>query len=156
MKEADIPDLNIFMMCEELNHSALTELSADYSIGSCKPDELAIWKAMPFDDADLAKEYEGFMSDYFATTYGGKEDLFFAKTLVVRDRRNRPVATCLSWKAYDEFMTIQWFNVLKGSEEQGIGRALLSNIMQDLKPHDYPVYLHTQPSRPCTAEAVRT
>ncbi|KAM3095861.1 hypothetical protein ACKFKF_24025 [Phormidesmis sp. 146-12] len=34
---------------------------------------------MPFDDADLAKGYEGFMSDYFTTTYGGKEELFLPK-----------------------------------------------------------------------------
>ncbi len=35
---------------------------------------------MPFDDANLAKEYGGFMSDYFTTTYGEQENLFFAKT----------------------------------------------------------------------------
>jgi ribosomal protein S18 acetylase RimI-like enzyme len=146
MKEAEIPDKNIFMMCSALNRNALTELPASYTIASCRPDELSIWKTMPFDDADLAKEYEGFMSDYFTTTYGGKAELFFAKTLFVRDWQNRPVATCLSWKAYDEFNTIQWFKVLKEYEGQGIGRALLSIVMQELKPCDYPVYLHTQPS----------
>jgi hypothetical protein len=30
--------------------------------------------------------------------------------------------------------------------ERGIGRALLSIVMQKLEQHDYPVYLHTQPS----------
>lgn len=146
MKEEEIPDKNIFMMCEALNRNSLTELPASYSIRSCRPDELGIWKTMPFDDADLAKEYEGFMSDYFTTTYGGKEELFFAKTLFVCDRQDKPIATCLSWKAYNEFNTIQWFKVLKGYEGQGIGRALLSIIMQELEMRDYPVYLHTQPS----------
>jgi len=146
MKEEEIPDKNIFMMCEALNRNALTELSANYSVRNCSPDELGIWKAMPFDDADLAKSYEGFMSDYFATTYGGKEELFFAETLFVCDRHDKPVATCLGWKAYNEFNTIQWFKVLKEYEGQGIGRALLSIIMQKLKMRDYPVYLHTQPS----------
>jgi ribosomal protein S18 acetylase RimI-like enzyme len=146
MEEEEIPDLNIFMICEALNRNSLTELPASYSIRSCRPDELGVWKMMPFDDANLAKEYEGFMSDYFATTYGGKEELFFDKTLFVCDRQNKPIATCLSWNAYDEFITIQWFKVLKEYEGQGIGRALLSIIMQKLGMHDYPVYLHTQPS----------
>jgi ribosomal protein S18 acetylase RimI-like enzyme len=146
MKEEEIPDKNIFMICQTLNHNSLTELPASYSIRNCRPDELDIWKMMPFDDANLAKEYEGFMSDYFTTTYGGKEELFFAKTLFVCDQQDRPIATCLSWKAYDEFNTIQWFKVLKEYEGQGIGRALLSIIMQELEMRDYPVYLHTQPS----------
>jgi ribosomal protein S18 acetylase RimI-like enzyme len=146
MKEEEIPDANIFMMCSALNRNSLTELPASYSIRSCRPDELGIWKMMPFDNPDLAKEYEGFMSDYFTTTYGGKEELFFAKTLFVCDGQDRPIATCLSWKAYNEFNTIQWFKVLKKYEGQGIGRALLSIVMQELEIRDYPIYLHTQPS----------
>ena len=55
MKEEEILDKNIFMMCETLNRNALSELSASYSVRNCRPDELGIWKAMPFDDADLAK-----------------------------------------------------------------------------------------------------
>ena len=146
MKEEEIPDKNIFMLCEALNRNSLTELPVSYSIRSCRPDELDLWKTMPFDDADLAKEYEGFMSDYFTTTYGGKEEFFFAKTLFVCDWQDKPIATCLSWKAYNESNTIQWFKVLKEYEGQGIGRALLSTIMQKLEMRDYPVYLHTQPS----------
>lgn len=146
MKEEEIPDKNIFMMCETLNRDAITELPASYSIRSCRPDELGIWKTMPFDDDDLAKEYEEYMSDYFTTTYGGKEELFFAKTLFVCNRQDQPIATCLNWQAYDEFNTIQWFKVLKEYEGQGIGRALLSIVMQKLEMRDYPVYLHTQPS----------
>jgi ribosomal protein S18 acetylase RimI-like enzyme len=146
MKEAEIPDLNIFMMCESLNRHALTELPVGYSLRNCRHDELGIWKMMPFDNPDLSKEYDRFMSDYFTVTYGGKEELFFAKTLFVCDRQDRPIATCLIWKAYDQFNTIQWFKVLKECEGQGIGRALLSIVMQKLEPHDYPVYLHTQPS----------
>jgi ribosomal protein S18 acetylase RimI-like enzyme len=146
MKEEEIPDKNIFMMCSALNRNALVELPASYSIRNCRPDELGVWKTMPFDDAELAQEYEEFMSDYFTTTYGGKEKLFFAKTLVVCDLQNKPVATCSIWKAYNTFNTIQWFKVLKKYEGQGIGRALLSIVMQELEMRDYPVYLHTQPS----------
>jgi ribosomal protein S18 acetylase RimI-like enzyme len=145
MREEEIPDKNIFMMCESLNRNSLTELPTGYFIRTCQPNELDAWKTMPFDDPELAKEYEGFMSDYFTMTYGGREDLFFSKTLFVCDRQDKPIATCLSWNAYDEFMTIQWFKVLKEYEGQGIGRALLSIVMLELEMHDYPVYLHTQP-----------
>jgi hypothetical protein len=68
---------------------------------------------MPFDDRNLAKQYDGFMSDYFATTYGEKETLFFANTLFACDEHSKPVATCSHWKAYGQFNTIQWFKVLK-------------------------------------------
>jgi ribosomal protein S18 acetylase RimI-like enzyme len=146
MKESEIPEKNIFMMCSALNRNALTEMPANYSIRSCRSDELDIWKKMPFDDANLAKEYDDFMSDYFTTSYGGKAELFFARTLFVCDLQDKPIATCLIWKAYDEFNTIQWFKVLKEYEGQGIGRALLSVVMQELEMSDYPVYLHTQPS----------
>jgi voltage-gated potassium channel len=76
MPEQEIPDKNIFMMCEILNRDALTEIPTGYSIRSCRSDELAIWKAMPFDDIDIAKEYEGFMSDYFNVTYAIVRTLF--------------------------------------------------------------------------------
>jgi ribosomal protein S18 acetylase RimI-like enzyme len=146
MKESEIPDRNIFMMCESLHRNALSELPIGYSFRKCIYDELGIWKTMPFDNLDLAKEYDGFMTDYFTVTYSGKEELFFAKTLFVCDWQDKPIATCSTWKAYDEFNTIQWFKVLKEYEGRGIGRALLSIVMQKLEQHDYPVYLHTQPS----------
>jgi ribosomal protein S18 acetylase RimI-like enzyme len=146
MKEAEIPDRNIFMMCKSLNCTALSELPIGYSLRNCRRDELDIWRKMPFDNPDLATEYDNFMTDYFTVTYGGKEEQFFARTLFVCDDRDKPIATCLTWKAYDEFNTVQWFKVLKECEGKGIGRALLSIVMQKLERCDYPVYLHTQPS----------
>ena len=145
MKEEDIPDKNIFMICEAADSKAFSELPAGYAVRNCRPDELDIWKAMPFDDPAQAKEYEGFMTDFFSTVYGGKEEMFFAGTLFVCDARDKPVATCLLWKAYGEFNTVHWFKVLKEYEGRGIGRALLSIIMRNLERSDYPVYLHTQP-----------
>ena len=41
---------------------------------------------------------------------------------------------------------IHWFKTLKKHEGKGIGRALLSYIMNSLEEEEYPVYLHTQPS----------
>jgi ribosomal protein S18 acetylase RimI-like enzyme len=145
MTDEEIPDKNVFMMCEALNRGALSELPDGYFVRNCRPDELNIWKAFPFDEVGFTEEYDRFMTDFFKTTYGGKEDLFFAGTLFVCDKKDTPIATCLLWKAYDEFNTIHWFKVLKKYEGRGVGRALLSIIMRDLKPEDYPVYLHTQP-----------
>lgn len=141
----DIPDKNIFMMCEALNAEALSELPEGYHVRSCRPDEYDIWKAMPFDDPATAAEYDAFMEGFFRDTYAGKEDLFYSGTLFVCDARDKPVATCLLWRAYDEFNTIHWFKVLKEYEGRGIGRALLSIIMKSVKEAGYPVYLHTQP-----------
>lgn len=145
MKEEEIPDKNVFMMCQALNPNALSELPKEYFVRSCRPEELDIWKAMPFDEVGFTEEYDQFMTDFFEATYGGKEDLFFAKTLFVCNKKDEPIATCLLWKVYDEFNTIHWFKVLKEYEGKGIGRALLSIIMKDLSKEDYPVYLHTQP-----------
>jgi len=108
-------------------------------------DELKIWKAFPFDNSEEVIEYEPFMTHFFETTYGGKEDQFFANTLFICDSSDQPIATCLLWKAYEEFNTIHWMKVLKGYEGLGIGRALLSLLMKDLSQEEYPVYLHTQP-----------
>lgn len=47
-----------------LNIEAITELPKGNHICFCRKDELEIWKAMPFDTAELAREYNGFMIDY--------------------------------------------------------------------------------------------
>ncbi|WP_235782039.1 GNAT family N-acetyltransferase [Paenibacillus senegalensis] len=86
------------------------------------------------------------MESYFQEVYADKEDQFYEKCLFVCDSDDRPVATCFAWKAYDAITTIQWWKVLRQYEGQGIGRALLSIVMQSLSDEDYPVFLHTQPS----------
>lgn len=146
MTESEIPDKNIFMVCNHLNLNALSELPEGYKVRTCRRDEIAIWKVFPFDSPEEAVEYEPFMTDYFQTTYGAQEDLFFSNTVFVCDKQDKPVGTCLLWKAYGAFNTIQWFKVLKTHEGKGIGRALLSLILKDLNGADYPIYLHTQPS----------
>ncbi|NRB53302.1 MAG: GNAT family N-acetyltransferase [Saprospiraceae bacterium] len=143
--EEEIPDLDLFMMCPQLNRSALIPLPDGYHVRSCRKDELPIWKAFPFDNPTEAKEYEGFMTGFFHSTYGGKEEQFYQDTLFICDEKDQPIATCLLWKAYGLFNTIHWLKVLKGFEGRGIGRALLSIILQDLPDTAYPIYLHTQP-----------
>ncbi len=146
MKEEEIPDLNIFMMCEKAPGSgAFSDLPEGFSVRNCRPEELDVWKAFPFDDPETARQYYRYMTDSFETIYGGQEALFFANTLFVCDADDRPVATCAHWRSYDAFNAIHWFKVLKSHEGKGIGRALLSIIMRRFAPRDFPVYLHTQP-----------
>lgn len=142
----EIPDLNIFMMCKKLNEKTLSELPSNFHVRTCRKDEFDIWASFPFDKKEDALLYYDFMVDYFNTVYANKENLFYQKCLFVCDENDKPVATCFIWKAYDEINTVHWFKTLKGYEGLGIGRALLSIIMKELKEEDYPVYLHTQPS----------
>ena len=141
----EIPDKNIFMMCKKVNPNAFTNLPADFHIRNCSVEELDIWKQMPFDNPKEAAEYQPFMDDYFETVYGNNRSLFFEKTLFVCDKEDRPIATCLIWKSYGAFNTIQWLKVKKEVEGKGIGRALLSLLLKDLPEADFPIYLHTQP-----------
>jgi ribosomal protein S18 acetylase RimI-like enzyme len=145
MKE-EIPDKNLFMMCKALNRNALSELPKEYHIRTCRREELDIWKGIHFDDEKSAKEAYGFMTKFFNDVYADKQDLFFQKCLFVCDKNHTPMGTCFVWKAYDKINTIHWFKVLKSYEGLGIGRGLLSIVMNSLADNDYPVYLHTQPS----------
>lgn len=144
--ENEIPDKNLFMMCRKINMDAFSKLSIEYHIRTCRRNELDLWKAMPFDDMKTAKEYEGFMTDYFNDVYKDRESLFFEKCIFVCNKNDTPVGTCFAWKAYGSITTIHWFKIAKNLEGLGIGRALLSYVLNDIDVKDYPIYLHTQPS----------
>jgi GNAT superfamily N-acetyltransferase len=142
----DIPDLNLFMVCDELNLKAISKIPDGFCIRSLGHHEYDLWKSFPFDTKKECEEYSHFMDEYFETTFAKNSDKFFDDTLVVCDKDDRAIATCLLWKSYNNFYTIQWFKVLKEYEGLGIGRALLSVIMCSAKNIQYPIYLHTQPS----------
>ncbi len=142
----NIPDKNLFMMCRKLNTGALSALPKGFFFRLCKKDELNIWKDMHFDDKNTALEYRGYMDKFFDDVYAPYGDLFFERCLFVCDNKDKPVATCFSWKIYDKITTLHWFKVVKEYENRGIGRALLSKVMSELKGSEYPVFLHTQPS----------
>ena len=146
MTEVEIPDYNIFMMCERLDKNALAELNKDYYFRNCRPNELDLWKAFPFDTEKTPEDYEGFMNQYIEETYRENMDLFFKNTLFVCDKHEKAVATCSHWKAYGKINTIQWLKTSKSYEGKGIGRALLSEIMKSFDNADFPIYLHTQPA----------
>ncbi|MEE3343163.1 MAG: GNAT family N-acetyltransferase [Bacilli bacterium] len=147
LKEQDIPDLNIFMMCDRLNTKALSKLSEEFYIRTCREDELKLWKEFPFDNAQDKKDNINYMTNYFNDVYSNKIDEFYKRCLFVCEKKtDKPIATCFIWKSYNKINTIHWFKTLKEYEGKGIGRALLSYIMLSLDQEDYPVFLHTQPS----------
>lgn len=141
-----ISDKNLFMMCRKLNHQALSDLPTGYHIRNCTEQEIDLWKGIHFDDRDTARQYYDFMTGFFNNVYASKASQFFRQCLFVCDSYDNPVGTCFVWKAYNKINTIHWYKVLKDYEGQGIGRALLSEVIKDLPVDAYPVYLHTQPS----------
>ena len=140
-----VEDKHLFMICPSLNVNAMRELPVGYHVRFCREDELGIWKAMQFNSAEEATEYDDFMTDFFNQVYRAKGDLFFQSCVLVCDEQDKPVGTCFLWKAYDQIWTVHWYKVLKEYEGKGIGRALLSYVMQSLPENEYPVFLHTHP-----------
>ncbi len=145
MLEKNIPDKNIFMMCEKLNKNALTKLPDGFYIRHPREDEIDLWCYFPFDSKEEQLKNYDYMLDYFNKVYD--KDLFLKTCLFVcEEKTDKPVCTCFIWKSYDKINTIHWFKTLKEYEGKGIGRALLSAIMSSLDDKDFPIYLHTQPS----------
>ncbi|MDR0928746.1 MAG: GNAT family N-acetyltransferase, partial [Oscillospiraceae bacterium] len=140
------PDLNIFMMCDKVNPAAYQSMPAGYHIRHIREDELEFWKHMHIDtdDSTTQKEFGAYMSEYFERVYAPKGDLFYKSCLMAVNDDDEPVATCFAWKAYGRYTTIHWYKTIKAYEGKGIGRALLSAVMQSIASDDYPVYLHTQ------------
>jgi len=144
-----IPSKDLFMMCPALEHSALRELPRGFHFRMCRRDELTIWKEMLLDfphTPEVHDEYMRVMTDYYNSVYARKSDLFFRKCLLVCNESDTPVGRGFIWKAYDKINTVHWYKVLKEYENRGIGRAILTAVMKELKEEDFPVYLHTHPS----------
>ena len=136
-----IPDYNLFMMCERLQKNAMAPLPPGYSVWHCREEEQEIWKAL---NAGSLQDLP-FLTDYFERVYRGKGSLFFEKCLFVCDGQDRPVGTCFLWKAYGEITTLHWLKVLPQLEGHGLGRGLLSHVLSEAAPEEYPIYLHTHP-----------
>lgn len=145
MLERDIPDLNIFMMCEEVNTKAFKDIPKGFHVRNCRKKELDIWKRFPFDTEEDKTLYYDYMTTYFENVYLPCQDLFYEQCLFVCDENDTPVATCFLWKAYQKVYTIHWLKVLKEYEGLGLGRAILTEIMKNIPKEWFPVYLHTQP-----------
>lgn len=143
----EIPDLNLFMVrtpSAEQDSCPGGELPEGFYFDLCRPDELDIWKAFPFDTPEQAAEYRPYMDKYFDRVYRPREQEFFARCLFVRDRAGEPAATAFLWDAYGSVPTLHWLKTRREHEGKGIGRALLTKL---LLAEDAPetICLHTQP-----------
>lgn len=138
-------NFNLFMVCHALKNAALSSLPPGYSLEFCRPEDLAFWKGMHFDDAASAAENRPYMDAYFERVYAPHGNAFYERCLLAREPKGGIVGSCFAWPAYGRVSTIHWFKVLKGYEGRGIGRGLLSAVMQGIRHEGYPVCLHTQP-----------
>ena len=138
----EIPAYNLFMMCESLRREAFAPLPAGYSVRLCREDELETWMAL---NAGSPESFP-FLQDYYQRVYQNKGKLFFEKCLFVCDSQDTPVGTCFLWKAYGKITTLHWLKVLPQLEGLGLGRGLLSQVLAQAGPEDFPIYLHTHPS----------
>ena len=137
---------NIFMLCDRVCPDAFRELPCGYSVRLCRKEELPVWEGMLFDDCDPGGRLVDAVRNFYRQVYEPFGDLFFDRCLFVVDSGDVPVATAFIWKAYCAVTTLHWFKVRAEYQNRGIGRALLSVILGGLRPGDYPVLLHTQPS----------
>ena len=137
----DIPELNLFMKCSCLQEEAFGKLPEGYTVRLCRRDELEIWKVLALEEP----QYVDYLTEYFDAVYADKADEFFERCLFVCDPQGKPVGTCFLWKAYGKIETIHWLHVLPEYEGLGLGRALLTEVLQQAKAEDFPIYLHTHP-----------
>jgi GNAT superfamily N-acetyltransferase len=138
-------NLNIFMMCEQVNQSAFTPMPDGFHVRNLAESDFDTWKKFPFNDPGTAREYDQNMIESFEITNGRRKQEFFEKTVFVCDKDHSPVATCLLWRAYEKIYTVHWFKTLLSHEGIGIGRALLSLILRGVTAEHYPILLHTHP-----------
>ena len=139
----EIPSLNLFMMCEQPRQAAFRPLPMGFHLRLCTPQEVPLWGKMNVDDPSSPT----YMADYFAQVYAPRQEEFFRRCTFLCTEAGQPVATCFLWPAYGgRLHTLHWFKVLPEYEGQGLGRALLTCLLQDLPQGERPLYLHTHPS----------
>ncbi|WP_444685740.1 N-acetyltransferase family protein [Alkalicoccus luteus] len=138
---AQLPEINLFMVCHEPNRKAFTAFPSDVSVRSMRAEDLPAWMAMPFDDPADASAYRPFMEEYVKRVYSSDMERFFRQTTIVEDEK-RIIGVCTRWKAYGKLETVHWLKTVPDWEGKGIGRALMTQLLEEAK---LPVYLHTQP-----------
>ena len=140
-----VEDYNLFMMCESLETSALSKIPRGFHSRYCRSDEIDLWLEFPFDHSHEVDTHKRFMVSFFERVYKPRQGDFLKSCLFLCDSEDVPVATCFLWNSYEKINTIHWLKVRKDWEGRGLGRAVLSLVLEDTVSEDYPIYLHTQP-----------
>jgi len=133
-----IGQMHLFMRCDTANAAAFCDLPVGYSFRTCRPDELEIWTQTATDP-----RYAKYALEFYDRVYAGHADEFFRRCLFVCDENDKPIATSGIMRSCGCISTVGWTRVIPAHEGKGIGRALLTRLMQSA---DFPVYLHTQPT----------
>ena len=139
-----LPEDNIFMYCNKVNKKAFTILINEYNFRYLYKTELEIWKSLPF-DSNYSETHEYFMTDYYNRVYKIRENEFYDKCIVVCNKNNEIIGSCFLWKLDEKINTLHWLKIKKEYEGKGIGRALISKILENVSKTDLPIFLHTQP-----------
>ena len=129
---------NLFMMCEKPEAAAFRPLAAGFTFRLVRPEELELWKA-----AAVEAPFIPDVSAYFNRVYAGRQEEFFRQAYFLCDGSGRPSATGLLWKAWGKVSSLGWIRTLPAYEGRGIGRMLLSALLERA---EYPLFLHTQPT----------
>ena len=143
-QQEQLPEENIFMYCDKVNEGAFTKLTNDYNFRYLYRTELEIWKSLPF-DSDYTEANKLYMADYYNRAYKIRENEFYAKCVVVCNKDNEIIGSCFLWKLDEKINTLHWLKIKKEYEGKGIGRALISKVLENIEEIDLPVFLHTQP-----------
>lgn len=138
---AQLPEKNLFMMCPAPRPDAYAPFPGGFRVRQMGEADLSVWTAMPFDVSGDAERFRTYMEGYVERVYGPDMERSFGQTAVV-EQRGRVVGVCTRWRAYDLIETIQWLKVAPEFEGRGLGRALMSRVLEGAQ---WPVYLHTQP-----------
>jgi GNAT superfamily N-acetyltransferase len=139
-----VTELDLFMICREVNHAADRELPTGYTIRACREDEYEVWRDIQSDPA--ARDiYYPMLDEYFANVYAPRGKLFYDVCRLVISPVGKAVASCFIWRAYGKFTTLHWLKTLPELEGLGIGRALIASVLSEVAAGDMPIYLHTHP-----------
>lgn len=136
-----LPDKNLFMMCPERRPETFGPFPDGFLVREMTEADLPAWMAMPFDDPRDAEAHRPYMEEFVTRVHGPDLERFYDQTTVV-EQNERMVGVCTRWKAYGKIETVQWLKVKPECEGIGLGRALMSRLLEDAQ---FPVYLHTQP-----------
>ena len=135
---------NIFMLCRKLNNSAFKKLDKKYIVRNLEESEIEIWKTIHFDTCEDKKNYRYIVDEYYNNYFSDRKNEFLNACKVICDVNKDILGSCFLWKISAGLWSIQWFKVVNQYANKGIGRQLLSYVLNNNKL-ELPIILHTHP-----------